>query len=456
MRSRAILGCIFAVSMLLPVEAQSPPASGVSVMTRGEECLKVHDGIGGNATFVELDDGRILMSNGNGRFSVSTDGGLTWSPFWQAHDPDGKPLGRGEASLVRLSGKAIGYASRSIFAGDEDPEGHILFFSSDDYGKTWSRPTRVTPVWGARTASMNDVLLRTTSGRLIMPVYWAWGYLNREAIDFQRGYPFVGGLRNNQWISTNAHFFEERFCMSYVCYSDDDGRTWKRNRGGDLLIIMDHGSWFQGLNEPTVAEVEPGKLLMLMRNNLGRLFESRSNDNGETWSMPEPTMLAASTAPAQIRRIPDSGHLLVVWNQQSPEEIRRGFIRTRLSSAISRSSGWIWEFFQNIDSIHPETRVEPGPIEPIRPAEIYYGHRPSGYRDPAHITSLPAEYGRFSYPSVLVMKDRVLVGHSNAYYPTRGPEGWKVPGRLRVIPISWFYEKEDRFRKNPSFDGIYK
>jgi len=60
--------------MLLPVGAQSPPAGGVSVMTRGEECLKVHDGIGGNATFVELDDGRILMSNGNGRFSVAADG----------------------------------------------------------------------------------------------------------------------------------------------------------------------------------------------------------------------------------------------------------------------------------------------------------------------------------------------------------------------------------------------
>jgi hypothetical protein len=428
-------------------------------MTRGRECLAVLDGIGGSATFVELTDGRILHSNGNGQFSISTDRGLTWSSSWTAKDPDGKALGRGESSLVRLSGNAVGYFSRSVFVQPEDPGGHILFFRSDDAGKTWSRPVRVTPVEGPRTAGMNDTALRTSSGRIVLPVYWSWGYGNPEYVNkFDRGIPIgTGGLRNNQWISTNAHFFEERFSMSYVCYSDDDGKTWKRNRGGDLLVVVDHGSYFHYLCEPTVAEVRPGVLLMFMRTNLGRLYQSWSDDNGETWSPPEPTELASSTAPAQIRLIPDSGHLLVVWNQQGEDEIKNGFIRSRLSAAISRTGGGVWEFFQNIESIHEETRVEPGPIAPVRPSSVYYGgRRTPGERDGRHIVALPERYGRFSYPSVLVLKDRVLVGHSNAHYAGKGPETWRVPGRLRVIPLSWFYEGADRFKKNPALDGVFK
>ena len=31
--------------------------------------------------------------------------------------------------------------------------------------------------------------------------------------------------------------------------------------------------------EPTIAEVEPGKILMLMRNETGRLYKSWSFDN---------------------------------------------------------------------------------------------------------------------------------------------------------------------------------
>ena len=46
-----------------------------------------------------------------------------------------------------------------------------------------------------------------------------------------------------------------------------------------------------------------------------------------------------------------TGDLLVVWTQHSAEEMRRGLIRARLSSAISRTNGALWEFFQNVESI---------------------------------------------------------------------------------------------------------
>ena len=60
------------------------------------------------------------------------------------------------------------------------------------------------------------------------------------------------------------------------------------------------------VNEPSLAEVAPGRLLMMMRNGLGRLFQAWSFDDGETWTNPLPTSLAASTTPAQIRSIPST------------------------------------------------------------------------------------------------------------------------------------------------------
>ena len=68
--------------------------------------------------------------------------------------------------------------------------------------------------------------------------------------------------------------------------SDDDGRTWQRNRDGELMIISDWNTTFSYVNEPTVAEVEPGRLLMFMRTGLGRIFQAWSSDGGETWTRP--------------------------------------------------------------------------------------------------------------------------------------------------------------------------
>jgi len=302
---------------------------------------------------------------------------------------------------------------------------------------------RVTPP-GFPTYAYQDVLLRTSSGRIILPVYIALG--QSSGPDDVRP-PASGKLVNGQWVSTAAHFFDPRFSASYVCYSDDDGRTWQRNRDGELMILLDWSALFGYTNEPTVTEVSPGRLLMMMRTCMGRLYQAWSDDNGETWTRPQPTSLASSTAPCQIRTLP-TGHLLVVWNQESAEEVKRGYNRTRISSAISRNGGSVWEFFQNVESMHEETRVEPGPIRPVRPAEYHFEPGvPAPEREQEHIQSV-AFHGRWSYPSVFVMKDRVLIAHTYSVYeehPMRAElilSSRKEGGfnqKLKVLPLSWFY-----------------
>jgi hypothetical protein len=196
-----------------------------------------------------------------------------------------------------------------------------------------------------------------------------------------------------------------------------------------------------------VTEVRPNTLLMFMRTGMGRLFQSWSYDNGETWTRPAPTALAGQTTPASINTLPN-GHLLCVWNQESADEVRRGLNRTRLSAAISRDGGRVWEFFQNVESLHETTRVEPGPIEAVHPEELYLpAGQPAAQRDGAYIDSTVV-HGRFSYPSVIVLEDRVIIAYTYTQYephPTRAEliARWKqedgINQKQKVLPLSWFY-----------------
>jgi len=417
-------------------------------MTHPEGVLAIHEtNYFHSSTFVELEGGRILHAAGT-TFTTSDDGGLTWSKPFSYIDADGNKVGGGGTSLVKLSGKGIGLAAMRKDTGARSPEEerrstHLVFWRSEDGGETWVPPVRVTPP-GIGVYAYQDVLLHTSSGRIILPVYISLGQ-STGPDDVKP--PASGKLVNGQWVSTAAHFFDPHFSASYVCYSDDDGLTWQRNRDGELIILLDWNAMYSYTNEPTVTEVTPGRLLMFMRNGLGRVFQAWSENNGETWTRPQPTSLASSTAPAQIRTLPN-GHLLAVWNQESEEEIKRGYNRTRISSAISRNGGSVWEFFQNVESMHEQTRVEPGPIRPVRPAEFHFEPGlPAPEREREHIVPV-GFHGRWSYPSVFVMEDRVLIAHTYSVYeehPTRAElilSSRKKGGfnqKLKVLPLSWFY-----------------
>ena len=352
-------------------------------MTRSEEALaQLETTHGFAATFVERADGRILQLTGT-LFTTSDDGGLTWSEPFQCHDTNGDLVGDGGMSLVRLSGNGIGLAAVRHTPSEAGSRSQLLFWRSDDGGQTWAPPATATPE-GLNSSAYHDTMIRTSSGRLILPVYCSMG---QQTAAGEGATPRPGKLFHGQWVETNAHFFDRTATCSYVCYSDDEGRTWQRNKDGELIVLLDGNAIFSYTNEPSVAEVEPGKLLLFLRTGLGRVFQAWSSDNGETWTRPAPTSLATSTAPAKIRTLP-TGHLLAVWNQQSEAEIKQGYIRSRISSAVSRNGGSVWEFFQNVTSLHEETRVEPGPIRPVRPAEHYLdaGIAGAGARGRAHYT----------------------------------------------------------------------
>ncbi|MDP7638072.1 MAG: hypothetical protein QF577_11085, partial [Phycisphaerae bacterium] len=114
-----------------------------------------------------------------------------------------------------------------------------------------------------------------------------------------------------------------------------------------------------------------------------------------------------------------------------------------------------WEFFQNVESIYPETRVPPGPIRPCRPEESYlasYEHCQTW--NPRHARTLPPHYGRWSYPSLHVTGDRALIAHTYSKYDD---DGIRHGGsRLKVLPLEWFYGGRDRLQPNPNLPDIFE
>ena len=430
-------------------------------MTLPELMIAVHDtSCGHSSTFVELDDGRVLHHAGYW-CNHSEDGGVTWSKLeGRVKDINGDDVGGAECSLVRLSEKqSIGLAAR---LRDEPvdaswplpPNGcHFKFWCSNDNGLTWQPPVRMSAP-GTSTAGYQDTFLRTGSGRIVLPVFNCIGQ-KRNRKDSTLPFWFTGHqhssiagkLVNNKFLPTGGHFFDARFTCVYFLYSDDDGRTWQRNEDAELVPHLDWNTASSYCNETSVTEVSPGRLLAMMRNGLGRLLQAWSNDNGQTWTQPQPTCLAADTTPAQIRTLPN-GHLLCVWNQHSETETKQGYNRTRVSSAVSRNGGSVWEFFQNVQSMFETTRVEPGPIHGVRPAELYSEPgQPALQREAQHVVSRDSHV-RWGYPSVLVMKDRVLIAHTYTIFeehPTRADMVQSSKGedavnqKLKVLPLKWFY-----------------
>ena len=94
-------------------------------------------------------------------------------------------------------------------------------------------------------------------------------------------------------------------------------------------------------------ELQDGRLFSWARTRLGCQYGCYSDDAGERWTTPRPTQFRSPCSPLSIKRIPDTGDLLAVWNDHSGELMApptgdHPQARTPLVSAISRNDGDTW------------------------------------------------------------------------------------------------------------------
>jgi len=290
-----------------------------------------------------------------------------------------------EVDFLRLSsgGMCLFYCRKN-----DNDDCRVMMRKSKDDGKTWGESKRLSD-WRGCAATTNDRSILTSKGRIILPFY----------------------------LAINDDFAHPPFSVCQALYSDDEGETW-----GVSLPPLAAPYSSGGSHEPAVVELSDGSILMFLRNASGRIWQSVSTDGGARWDRPTPTELATSTSPICVKRIPGTKDIMVIWNQSSKQEIEWGYVRNRLSCAISSDDGKTWGHFKNLESLDDVAHVKPTPVgEPPKGGFVIWGSPmpPSG---PLNC----------SYPSCTFVGDKAIICYD---FPT-GYCGIK----MRILPTSWFYD----------------
>ena len=405
-----------------------------------------HIGLGaGSATaVVEVQDG-LLMIAGRGVYR-SGDSGLTWE---RAEAPDWDSLGETSClSCIRLSSGrlALAHLGRgNRHRGSEMFNWNPFFLSvSDDEGRSWSGEWPMNLLGGP----YYDTMIQMPGGRMVMPSRICHSNNHHSGLEYARvsSYGFWKGRR----LQVSGHYHYPEVDIASVSYSDDEGRTWQMCRGQlmgwfDAEGIPNGRGGITAVDEPGVAACPDGRLMMMARSTVGRLVQSYSEDEGETWTPVVPSDLAASYSPPRIRRIPGTGDLMCVWNQTSREEILRGYRRGRLSAAVSSDNGASWSHFRTIElSGGMEDLARVPPQYPVSPVVAL-----------PELGTLPEDFATFDYANVWFHGDRVLLMYHRSWVEPDEDTGEAVtlgerkqtarkPGELvlRVYPLTWFYDRK--------------
>ncbi|WP_409342536.1 sialidase family protein [Paenibacillus sp. MBLB4367] len=278
------------------------------------------------ASVIRLKDGRLLLvwhkyedgPEGGSDFGLcriyaktSSDGGMTWENEALLVDMQPGDHNVQAPGLCRLAaGDLLLHCMRGHRGGSSSS---MCLFRSSDEGKTWSEAGHVWErsegQWLQGGANHMNVL---SAGRLLLP------------------YHFGSGHQGSQHNTVG--------CM----ISDDEGRSWRRSKGVVDLPM-------RGAMEASVAELVGGRLIMSLRTQLGAVFLSYSEDDGETWSLPQTSGLRAPESCTCIRRIPGTADLVMFYNGCEYDPGRHHYgLRTPLTAAVSQDGGSTWRIAGDI------------------------------------------------------------------------------------------------------------
>jgi sialidase-1 len=314
------------------------------------------------ASMVDLRDGRLLLAysefygadssdHAKARIAgkVSSDGGRTWSDAFILQDNIGG-LNVMSVSLLRLNS---GELAMVYLVKNSLSDCRAYLRKSADEGQNWSEAVCCTPPEWYHCVN-NDRVVQLSTGRILVPA------------------------SHTDHVERNYHF------RSCCYYSDDGGATWQKGADVDLPGT--------GADEPAVVELTDGRVMMLLRTDLGRIYACHSSDGGATWTAPAATPLVSPSSPASIKRLP-TGDLLIVWNN-SPDR------RVPLTVALSSDDGETWHHVKDIETEPCAERLHDG----------------------------------YAYTSILPLGERVLL----TYYVAQAGGRWAL--KLTSLPVSWLYE----------------
>ncbi len=285
----------------------------------------------GEGDVIELNDGRLMLVymefSGTGsdeaktRFvsQESADRGKTWSGHRVIAQTEPGDMNVYSPNLIRSVDDGILLIFMRQHETSPPTSTHHAWKSTDE-GRTfkpWS-------VFGKGTTYnvCNAVIKRMKSGRLLLPVTFT----------HETGSTYGGA----------------------VLLSDDDGLTWSEAKNRISLPM-------RGVMEPHVEQASDGRVLMIVRSQLGSIQMSESSDDGLTWTLPKSTGLKSPESCPELTRIPSTGDLLVVWNNSyDPKFFSHFGKRSPLTAAVSRDNGKTWQHLRDIETDPKRAFSNPG------------------------------------------------------------------------------------------------
>ena len=316
-RLRLLSGVLLIMLFILTGCSFRSASSSRRMITGYEEVLYLHPGIdnprNSEGDFITLADGRIMFiyshytgnsgnDHGNAYLAArySSDKGKTWSKEDVTIVGQEGIMNVMSVSLLRLQNGdiALFYLKKNSVT-DCIPVMRI----SKDEAASWSDPRPCITDKEGYFVLNNNRVIQLKNGRLLFAVALHQSPGEQSASE-------VGRL----W--------------SY--YSDDNGKSW--NTGQEISNPKAAVT-----QEPGLVELKSGEVLMFIRTTSGVQYLSRSHDQGETWSPVEPGNIKSPCSPAKITRIPSTGDLLLVWNDNGINQKR-----TPLNIAFSRDEGKTW------------------------------------------------------------------------------------------------------------------
>lgn len=204
---------------------------------------------------------------------------------------------------------------------------HPLYLSSRDNGLTWKSVALPYELPGADIqspvsgefirlfcTSSGVYAMRTEGGldggRSIVKIDDTPGIMNKPPVFIRGGKRVISGAHRSDRSG------------AFVYYSDDDGRSWKASGKVNAPLHEKGGfhegvRWNHGAVEPTVVELNDGRLWMIVRTSQDRHYQSFSDDGGETWSEAEPSPFYGTITMPTLFRMGD-GRLLFFWCNTTP------------------------------------------------------------------------------------------------------------------------------------------
>jgi hypothetical protein len=254
-------------------------------------------------------------------------------------------------------------------AGGDSPKAYFVAASSDDEGRTWSKPRLVIHPSPAEPGLLRSILVGNfwcdPTGRLWLFFDQSLSNFDGRAGDWAitcdnpddaqprwsaprrlwHGYTLCKPTvrRNGEWLLPISLWDRSKISnprlkdafheldplrMANVFVSTDQGRTWTR-RGGVAFAKPD-------FDEHMIVERNDGSLWMLARTRDG-IAESVSSDGGRTWSAPR-LALPNINARFFIRRLANGRLLLVKYGRID----ERTPARSHLTAFLSEDDGKSW------------------------------------------------------------------------------------------------------------------